>query len=220
MQAGGGDITLEAQLVRLRNSRLTATARGETGRGSDGGNITIDATFVVLAGSQVQANAFGGSGGNIRIEATQALLISAASVVDASSQRGLEGTIDLRAPVVALLRSSVTPLPQTFLQAAVLLRARCAERLQGSQVSSFVVTGRDGVPAEPGSVLPSPLFMAPQDPAETAGVGGQRGDPLASPGGRRRGAGNGSRQVTGGQAGGFAPAVRDLACIIWKGIPR
>jgi len=166
-QANGGNIEVSAQtLIRLRDSRLT-TAVG-SGEG-DGGNIAIDSEFAILEGSQMSANAFGGPGGNITVTAG-VFLVDPTSSVTASSARSVDGEIDIRAPVTNL-SGIVVPLPQRFTQAAALLRQQCAERLRGGQVSSFVIVGRDGVPADPEGGLPSPLAEAeglPVDEAERA----------------------------------------------------
>jgi hypothetical protein len=71
----------------------------------------------------------------------------------------------------------VAPLPQEFAAGTELLRDRCAGRLREGRVSRLVLGGRDGVPSEPGSVLPSPLPQAdpqePGGPAETPARTGQ-----------------------------------------------
>ena len=43
-------------------------------------------------------------------------------------------------------------------KALALLREPCMARIQGGKYSSFVVGGRDGLPLEPGGLLPSPIF--------------------------------------------------------------
>ncbi len=155
VQAGGGDIELEARLVSLVESNLTAEAMGGEGLGSDGGNVTLRASLVVLNESQVRANAFGGDGGNIQISAAEAFLASTDSILDASSELGLPGTVQITSPVIDL-SGTVAPLPQTFADAAQLLQQRCANRMQGIGAASFVQGSRDQVPIEPGGVLPSP----------------------------------------------------------------
>jgi hypothetical protein len=110
----------------------------------------------------VQANAFGGNGGNITITAADAFLADAATCaqqacLNASSQLGVAGTVAVNTPT-ADLSGVVTPLAQTFAHATVLLPHRCAERLREQPVSTFVLAGRDGLPVQPGSVLPSPLL--------------------------------------------------------------
>jgi hypothetical protein len=64
------------------------------------------------------------------------------------------------------LSGNITQLPETVLQAASLLRAACAARLSAGKTSSLVVAGREGVPLEPGGVMPSPLIA--ESPTDTA----------------------------------------------------
>jgi large exoprotein involved in heme utilization and adhesion len=154
-QTGGGRIELRAgRLVQLFDSALTTTVQGG---GGDAGNISLNAPSVVLDGSQLIANAFEGLGGNIRIEAG-VFLADPASLVSASSALGIQGLVDIRAPVTSL-SGTLAPLPQTFVSAAALLPARCAARAQGGKLSSLVLGGRDGRPLDPGDVLPSPLAL-------------------------------------------------------------
>ena len=77
------------------------------------------------------------------------------------------------------LSGAITPLQERFSEAAALLRQRCAERLRGGQVSSFIVGGRDGVPLEPGELLPSPLYMM-EEPVVPARGGRQEHTPAES----------------------------------------
>src|SRR5262249_8625353 len=152
----GGKIDLSAgQIVELVDSRVTTTVQGGTG---DAGNITIDPRYVILNDSQVIARAVEGNGGNIHIGA-DVFLASPASVVDASSQKGISGTIDIRGATNDL-SGSLVPLPQEYLNTAALSEDRCAGRLREGQISSFIVAGRDGMPLQPGGVLPSPLYEA------------------------------------------------------------
>ena len=152
-EAGGGAIALNAGFrIWLTDSVITTTVRGG---GGDAGNITANTQYGILDGSQIIANAFEGQGGNIRIQA-QTFLRDPASLVDASSALGINGQVNIQAPVTSL-SGAVAPLQQAFAQTAELLRSRCAERLREGTVSRFVIGGRDGVPLEPGSLLLSPL---------------------------------------------------------------
>jgi large exoprotein involved in heme utilization and adhesion len=100
------------------------------------------------------AQAVQGQGGNINITAGT-FLADPASIVSASSQFGLSGTVTIQSPVSSLSNTLAT-LPQRPLQAQPLLRQRCAAQLDG-HLSSFVVAGRDALPHEPGGWLLSPL---------------------------------------------------------------
>jgi filamentous hemagglutinin family protein len=157
VQSDGGDITVQAgNLVHLVGSNVTTSVG--TGFGN-GGNISIDPNFVVLDHSHIVANAFGGKGGNITIT-SGVFLADPSSIVNASSARGINGTIDIQSPVQNL-SGTLSPLPSTLLKIAP-LTPQCAARAQGGTFSSFTVAGRDGVPVEPGGLLPSPLQEASQ----------------------------------------------------------
>ncbi|HEY7520738.1 MAG TPA: S-layer family protein, partial [Methylomirabilota bacterium] len=125
-----------------------------------GGNITIGSAghpveFVVLNDSQIRADAFGGPGGNVSISA--GTFLTQGSVVSASSALSVPGTISIEAEVTDV-SGSVGQLPEALFQASTLLRAACATRMAGGQSSSLVVSGREGIPAEPGSPLSSSLI--------------------------------------------------------------
>jgi large exoprotein involved in heme utilization and adhesion len=121
----------------------------ESGFG-DGGNITIDPEFVILNSSSIVANAFGGDGGNILI-VTNNFIASPDSIVDASSQFGLDGTVIIKSPE-SDLTSGLTELPESFLNVAALLREPCSARRSINR-SSFIVRGRSAIPPGPMSPL-------------------------------------------------------------------
>jgi len=154
-QADGGNIKVDTEyMVDLRDSEITASVGG--GPETIGGNISIDPEYVILNNSKIIANAYEGRGGNISIFA-DVYLADPASIVDASSALGIDGQVDIRAPInqVSGIRN---PLPKDFRSALALLREPCMVRLQGGKYSSFVIKGRDGLPLEPGGFLPSPIF--------------------------------------------------------------
>ena len=174
LHSGGGKIDLSAgQIVELVKSQVTTSVQGGAG---DAGNITIDPHYVILNDSQVIARAVEGNGGNIHIDA-DVFIASPASVVDASSQKGISGTIDIRG-VVNTLSGSLYPLPQEYLRDAALVADRCAGRRREGQVSSFVVSGRAGMPLQPGGILPSPLYDTGQVKAQ-GGMGSHEGRQVA-----------------------------------------
>jgi hypothetical protein len=84
---------------------------------------------------------------------------SLAGIVDASSALSTPGTINIEATFTNVT-SEVVQLPETPLRATELLRAACAARFVGGKTSSLVLAGRDGVPPQPGGLLPSPLYLA------------------------------------------------------------
>ncbi len=205
--ADGGNIQLiVGSLVDLIDSQITATVKSGVG---GGGNILIDPRFVILDRSQIRADAFGGPGGNVTI-VTGVFLASPDSVVSASSALGVAGRVDIRAPVTNL-SGTLAPLPEAVLQATALLREACAARAQGGQYSSLVLGGRDGLPWEPGGLLPSPLYREKQAGAPSAGYRESAEQPAFSVG--LPGADpTVLAPVRGWSEPGFAEAIVNLAC--------
>jgi filamentous hemagglutinin family protein len=154
-KADGGNIDVHAgYMVNLIDSKITASVGG--GPQTTGGNITIDPYYVILNDSRIIANAYEGAGGNIRIIA-DVFLASPESIVDASSALGIDGTVDIQAAIDSI-SGTLVPMQGNFLSAEELFRDRCAAKIRGGKYSSFIVSGRDGLPIRPGSVLPSPIF--------------------------------------------------------------
>ncbi|PSB52743.1 hypothetical protein C7B79_35785, partial [Chroococcidiopsis cubana CCALA 043] len=133
-------------------------------------------------------NAFTGRGGNIRIS-TQGIFQSSDSIFDASSQFGVDGTVEVRSlelePDEALV-----PYNRVFIPMDEVMKNSCFARRNKKQVR-LVITDNGGLPAGPGdSVMPMPLFSAegldeeletqsppPSSPAPDDS-GWQEGDPV------------------------------------------
>ena len=175
-QASGGNIFIQAtDSIRLVNSQLSTSVQG--GPNTSGGNITLDPAVVTLQNSQVLAQAVQGAGGNINIIAGT-FLADQSSVVSASSQFGLSGSVNVQSPVSSL-SNTLTTLPQQPLQAQHLMRQRCAAQVNG-HMSSLVIAGRDTLPAEPGGWQMSPMTWMADDasPLQPFLVGGDSLYPL------------------------------------------
>ncbi|MDR4498970.1 MAG: hypothetical protein MRK02_13790 [Candidatus Scalindua sp.] len=154
-KSDGGNINLTAQnLTRLVNSEIISSVGG--GADTVGGNITMNQKFAILNNSKIIANAFEGKGGNIQITA-DVLLADPRSEVSASSAKGVDGEVDIRAPVTNI-SGNIAPLRENYSSAASLLLKPCAVRISGGERSSLVMAGRDGLPFQPGDLLPSPLY--------------------------------------------------------------
>lgn len=148
--ADGGNISLKTvDRLYLLRSEITATVGGGLG---NGGNIFIDPDFVIMNDSKIIANAYGGRGGNIKIIAGN-FIADTYSIVDASSQLGIDGTVDIDAPDTDVA-GGLTVLPEAFLDITGMLQDRCAARNMGDSSSLFVV-GRGGLPLTPDDYLPS-----------------------------------------------------------------
>jgi filamentous hemagglutinin family protein len=154
-QANGGNIAIQAiDRVRLVNdSRISTSVKGAEG---SGGNIFIDPKVVVLQGSTVTAQAIGGAGGNITF-VTPLFLADSASVVSASSLHGPSGTVTIQSPT-SNISSTVGQLTAKPSPPQVLLQNHCVVKT-GTGQSTFLLTGRNGHPDEPGGWLTTPISV-------------------------------------------------------------
>lgn len=150
----GGNITLLIDdAILLRNgSNISATA-GTTGTEGDGGNVTIDTNFLVSPldeDNNITANADLGRGGRIQITAlgvygieNQANEIPVRNDITASSNANLDGEVNVNTLDLDPTRDT-TRLPSDT--GTPTISQRCNP---GQGVSSFVATGRGGVPLGP-----------------------------------------------------------------------
>ena len=153
-QANGGNIDIRAiDRVRLVDSTISTSVKGAEG---SGGNIFIDPKVVMLEGSNVTAQAVGGAGGNITF-VTPLFLADSASLISASSQRGVSGTVTIQSPT-SNLSGAVGQLASKISPPQVLLQNRCVA-LAGGEQSTFLLAGRDTLPTEPDGWLNSPVSM-------------------------------------------------------------
>lgn len=144
----GGNISLEARSLLLRDRSSITTTAGGTG---NGGNITIQVPVIIgLENSDIVANAIQGRGGNINIT-TEALLglqyrdrLTADNDITASSEFGLSGTVQVNNFGVDP-NNGLTELATNLVDA----NQQVAEGCSTHQGSSFVFTGRGGIPQNP-----------------------------------------------------------------------
>ncbi|MEH1906728.1 S-layer family protein [Nostoc sp.] len=146
-----GNIHLQANDVLLlrRDSNITTNATGT----STGGNIDITAGAIIAVpdeDSDIVANAVLGSGGNIQIT-TQGIFglkyrpqLTPESDITASSQFGVNGTVDIN-NIGIDPNSGLVELPANVTDPSQQIATGCA----GNQGSSFVATGRGGIPQNP-----------------------------------------------------------------------
>jgi hypothetical protein len=155
--ASGGNITLKVRdLLYLTNSEISTSVKGQTG---NGGNIAINSQFAVLNHSSIIAEAIEGHGGNITINAGE-FVPSVDSIVSASSQLGISGTVVISGPRVDV-NGALVVLSSELRSAAEVLRTSCAGQGARSQ-SSLVEEGRGGLPQDPDATLPA-LYIAGRD---------------------------------------------------------
>ncbi|MBD2209578.1 S-layer family protein [Nostoc linckia FACHB-104] len=145
----GGNINLAVKntLLSRNGSQITA----EAGSNGNGGNININAPVIVgLEDSDIIANALNGNGGNIQIS-TQGIFglqyrnqLTSESDITASSQFGINGTVDIHNFGVDP-NSGLVQLPGNITDSSQQIATGCAD----TSGSTFVATGRGGVPQNP-----------------------------------------------------------------------
>lgn len=159
-----------------RNSQITTSALGS----GNGGNININTNFAIATpqeNSDIQANAVGGRGGNVRINAQGIFGLEARSQptnlsdITASSELGVAGTIAIQQPNVQPEEGTIN-LPNTF--AAPPLAQGCNPG--GTQTTSFVNTGRGGVPTNPNDPIVADTLW--QDVEEVVGSSSRDSQPV------------------------------------------
>ncbi len=153
---GNIEMTIGGNLVLRDNSQITATA-GTNRAGGNGGNIELDAQFILAfptEDSDITANAFLGNGGNISITAEGILGIelreqeTILSDITASSERGLAGTVEIDTPETDPNRGLVT-LPQQAVDTQVALGCD----VEGEGRVAFYNLGRGGLSSRPDDFL-------------------------------------------------------------------
>lgn len=152
-----GNINLQiARTFRLSNgSRISAQASGA----GDGGNIIIDAEFIVAFVNQnndIVANARGGMGGNIDIiakaifglEERNSTPPNMTNDIDASSEFGLNGNVSIFTPDVASLETT-SELPADVIQPEQTVAQACQSDRLAENSSSLTILGKGGVSQQP-----------------------------------------------------------------------
>ncbi|KAB8318254.1 filamentous hemagglutinin N-terminal domain-containing protein [Tolypothrix campylonemoides VB511288] len=172
----GGNINLQVgDLLLLRRGSFISATAGTDKLGGNGGNITINTPsgFIVAnrgENSDITANAFSGSGGRVTISATDIFGIAPLSRQDLQRLRpddldpsklqtnditaisqtnpSLSGTVELNTPEIDP-NSSLINLPTVPVDTEVAQGCNSPNYAQ----SSFVITGRGGLPPNPKDIL-------------------------------------------------------------------
>ncbi len=148
MKGDQGNISLNANVILMRyGSQISTNATEE----ASGGSIQINAPLLIgLENSDIVANAVQGRGGNIEIT-TQGLFglkyraqLTPENDITASSEFGINGTVDIITPGLDPNAGLIT-LPGELVDPTQQVAQGCA----ANQGSSFVITGRGGMPTPP-----------------------------------------------------------------------
>ncbi|MBW4509070.1 MAG: filamentous hemagglutinin N-terminal domain-containing protein [Scytonematopsis contorta HA4267-MV1] len=153
----GGNIGLRLQdLLLLRRNGEISTSAGLNRGGGDGGNININTPFIVAfptENSNIAANASLGKGGRVDIT-TQGIFgirfndePTEFSDITASSEFGVNGIVNINTPEVDPSRALIE-LPINLVDPSQQIAQACTPGNR-QRVSSFVTTGRSGIPTSP-----------------------------------------------------------------------
>ena len=153
---GGGDINLRSPLILLRNgSSITTNA---TGSNNPGGNINIDTDNLVAVPSEnsdISANSANFRGGNVTVRANgifgiefQEQLTPLSDITATGISSEFSGTVAIITPGIDPSRG-LAELPTEVVDATGAIAQGC----RGVQGSSFIVTGRGGLPPTPQQAL-------------------------------------------------------------------
>ncbi len=158
-KADGGDIQVNAtNYISLEKSDITTSVNAEDGTG---GNINLQAEFIIQNYGRIIARAIGGAGGNIDIITSGIYKFAPkfASSIDASSKFGTDGIIDINSPD-GNVSEQIVNLPTNAFDASNLLSTVCNSRLANNS-SSFVVIVSEGVAYGFNDLLPSGPMLQP-----------------------------------------------------------
>ena len=174
----GGNITLQIDddpLLLRRNSLISATA-GIARDSGNGGNIIINAPFIIAfpsENSDITANAFKGDGGNIKIAANaifgieerKAIPGNRTNDIDASSEFGQEGVVEIETLIDPT--RGLTNLPEEPVDPEV--AEGCQAEAGEPDVASFYDIGRGGLPPRPDEPLSIEALIVPLIPFDVEG---------------------------------------------------
>ncbi|MDY6902594.1 MAG: S-layer family protein, partial [Cyanobacteriota bacterium] len=145
----GGNILIEAGSLQMRESLIATNSNGE----GNGGNIDINTnTLVALENSDISANAQNSFGGKVLINAEGIFGTqfreqqTIESDITATSELGAEfsGVVELNTPGIDP-SSGIVELPTDVTDSSNQIAAGCSSNGD----SSFVATGRGGIPHNP-----------------------------------------------------------------------
>ena len=167
----GGNIRLTvAKNITLRNeSQISAQAVGD----ANGGNIDIDANFIIgfssqPEGSDIIAKADRGTGGNIDITADslfgiaqdEAVGSNGTNDIDASSDFGLDGNVIVRVLDIKSIQE-MTELPKSLVEGKQTTIQACQNRSTNG-TNTLTIQGKGGIERQPVEPLDSEIITIEQ----------------------------------------------------------
>ncbi len=142
--------------------RENSTISAQAFTNANGGNINIDADFIIAFpnqiegnGSDIIANAVQGNGGNININARSLFgiqerpLNNLTNDINAGSKvSGLDGTVSINTPDINPVQG-ITELPNNVVEAEQTTAQTCQANREIAVKNSFTISGKGGIPSLP-----------------------------------------------------------------------
>lgn len=159
----GGNIDLNVpSILLLRYGSNISTTAGTANAGGNGGNVKINAGFIVGVkgeNSNIFANAFTGNGGNVNIT-TNGIYglefrpqLTSLSDIAASSQFGVQGNVTVNTPEIDPSRG-LTSFSLNLVDSSQQVSQSCATGGKSSnRENHFTIAGRGGLPKSPSDEL-------------------------------------------------------------------
>jgi len=152
-----GKISISSDSLYLNDSKITSSVKSGA---EDGGNIDINQKMLVLNNSKISANAYEGKGGNIQIIANN-FVKSQNSIIEASSEKGIDGNIYIDAPEENS-NDDILVLSDNFLDASAWIQNECEKKLNNN-VSRLIFLKQTASPIDLNDWISPPLIMSNND---------------------------------------------------------
>ena len=160
--SSGGNINLNSgDVVFISDAQVATSAVGGFG---SGGNVTVRTPkTLALDDGFMLAQAVVGSGGNMSI-VSERIISTEESQIDATSQRGVDGTVTLVAADIEVPNDTAA-LTVEVLDVSALLRNVCGLERAGQAASSLVARGRGVLPNDGREALTAPMVLRAPPPS-------------------------------------------------------
>ncbi|WP_019503402.1 hypothetical protein [Pleurocapsa sp. PCC 7319] len=162
VESGAGanaDIKIAEQIQLRNNSSIVAQSFG-----SSGGNVSIDAGFIIVFpsqlpgdGSDIIANSGEGSGGNIDVAVDRVFGISErlATPGNRSNDFDASSSLSIEEGIVVNIFDSATLSPPNPIESEQTTVQACEANRESAAKNNFVIEGKGGIVPEPGEPLNS-----------------------------------------------------------------
>jgi len=148
----GKIITNAKKILYLLDSKITTSV---VNGADNAGNINTNSKYLIMNSSKIIANAYKGKGGNIYIYAEK-FIQSQNSIVDASSNKGIDGQITIESNDVTADRG-IASIPENLLDVSKWIKNSCDAR-GNVEINRLIVKGMDAAPTSIDDLWPAPPF--------------------------------------------------------------